>query len=106
MKGAERAVILAHGGWDGPFTTEPLAADDASLAYLKAGGRGGVTRAMSNGGAAHAKWTNALQEGAESCYYGIPAMISPSSCHRRDSRHSSRWSRSRRSSRTEPRARP
>ena len=76
MQGAERAVILAHGGWDGPFTTEPLAQDDASAIYLRNGGRGGVSRAISNGGGAHAKWTNALQEVAESCYYGIPAMIS------------------------------
>ena len=76
MQGVEKAMILAHGGWDGPFTTEPLAADDASLTYLQAGGRGGVTRAISNGGGAHAKWTNAIQEGAESCWYGIPAMIS------------------------------
>ena len=76
MQGAERAMILAHGGWDGDFTTESLAADDASLTYLQAGGRGGVTRAISMGGGAHAKWTNAIQEGAESCYYGIPAMIS------------------------------
>ena len=76
MQGAERAVILAHGGWDGDFTTEPLAEDDASAVYLRNGGRGGVTRAISNGGGAHAKWTNALQEVAESCYYGIPAMIS------------------------------
>ena len=76
MKGEEKALMLAHGGWDGPFTTEPLAADDASAVYLRAGGRGGVTRAISNGGGAHAKWTNALQEVAESCLYGIPAMIS------------------------------
>ena len=76
MKGEEKALMLAHGGWDGDFTTEPLTADDASAVYLKAGGRGGVTRAISNGGAAHAKWTNALQEVAESCFYGIPAMIS------------------------------
>ena len=76
MKGEEKALMLAHGGWDGPFTTEPLAADDASAVYLRAGGRGGVTRAISNGGGAHAKWTNALQEVAESCFYGIPAMIS------------------------------
>ena len=53
MKGEEKALMLAHGGWDGPFTTEPLAADDASAVYLRAGGRG-----------------------AESCFYGIPAMIS------------------------------
>ena len=76
MKGEEKALMLAHGGWDGDFTTEPLMADDASAVYLKAGGRGGVTRAISNGGGAHAKWTNALQEVAESCFYGIPAMIS------------------------------
>ena len=74
MKGEEKALMLAHGGWDGDFTTEPLTADDASAVYLKAGGRGGVTRAISNGGGAHAKWTNALQEVAESCFYGIPAM--------------------------------
>ena len=41
MKGEEKALMLAHGGWDGPFTTEPLAADDASAVYLRAGGRGG-----------------------------------------------------------------
>ena len=76
MQGAERAVILAHGGWDGDFTTERLPADHASAVYLANGGRGGVSRAISNGGAAHAKWTNAIQEGAESSYYGIPAMIS------------------------------
>ena len=76
MKGEEKALMLAHGGWDGDFTTEPLTPDDASAVYLRAGGRGGVTRAISNGGAAHAKWTNALQEVAESCLYGIPAMIS------------------------------
>ena len=76
MKGEEKALMLAHGGWDGDFTTEPLAADDATAVYLRAGGRGGVTRAISNGGGAHAKWTNAIQEVAESCLYGIPAMIS------------------------------
>ena len=75
MQGAEKAVMLAHGGW-GDFTTEPLAADDGSAVYLRAGGRGGVTRAISNGGGAHAKWTNAIQEVAESCLYGVPAMIS------------------------------
>ena len=76
MQGAEKALMLAHGGWDGDFTTEPLADDDATAVYLRAGGRGGVTRAISNGGGAHAKWTNAIQEVAESCLYGIPAMIS------------------------------
>ena len=76
MQGEEKALMLAHGGWDGDFTTEPLAADDATAVYLRAGGRGGVTRAISNGGGAHAKWTNAIQEVAESCLYGIPAMIS------------------------------
>lgn len=76
MQGEEKALMLAHGGWDGDFTTEPLAADDATAVYLRAGGRGGVTRAISNGGGAHAKWANAIQEVAESCLYGIPAMIS------------------------------
>ena len=65
MQGEEKAAILAHGGWDGPFTTEPLAKDDGSRIYLEKGGRGGVTRAISNGGGAHAKWTNALQEAGE-----------------------------------------
>ena len=75
MEGSEMAAILAHGGW-GDFTTEPLTDEDGSATYLRAGGRGGVTRNISLGGGAHAKWTNAIQEVAESCYYGIPAMIS------------------------------
>ena len=75
MQGAEKAAILAHGGW-GAFTTEPLAEDDGSYTYLMAGGRGGVTRNIKQGGAAHAQWTNQIQAVAESCYYGIPAMIS------------------------------
>ncbi|MDO5540989.1 MAG: glycoside hydrolase family 3 N-terminal domain-containing protein, partial [Eubacteriales bacterium] len=75
MQGSEMAAILAHGGW-GDFTTEPLAEDDGSATYLRAGGRGGVTRNISQGGGNHAKWANAIQEVAESCFYGIPAMIS------------------------------
>ena len=77
MTGAEIAAMMTHGGW-GSFTTEPLATDgsDTSYTYLMAGGRGGVTRAISNGGGAHAKWANAIQTVAESCLYGIPAMIS------------------------------
>ena len=75
MKGAEMAAILSHGGW-GDFTTDPLKADDGSATYLLAGGRGGVTRQISRGGGEHAKWANAIQSVAESCYYGIPAMIS------------------------------
>ena len=75
MQGSEKAAILAHGGW-GDFTTEPLAEDDGSYTYLMAGGRGGVTRNIKQGGAAHAQWTNQIQAVAESCYYGIPAMIS------------------------------
>ena len=75
MEGAEKAAILAHGGW-GSFTTEPLKSDDDSYTFLTAGGRGGVTRNISKGGGEHAKWTNAIQEVAESCYYGIPAMVS------------------------------
>lgn len=75
MQGVEMASILAHGGW-GSFTTEPLAEDDDSYTFLAAGGRGGVTRNISQGGGNHAKWANAIQTVAESSYYGIPAMIS------------------------------
>ncbi|MCD7760933.1 MAG: hypothetical protein LUH16_04055 [Clostridiales bacterium] len=75
MSGSEMAAILAHGGW-GSFTTDPLTEDDTSYTYLIAGGRGGVTRYIGYGGGAHAQWTNAIQEVAESCWYGIPAMIS------------------------------
>ena len=75
MDGAELAAVLSHGGW-GDFTTEPLAEDDGSYTFLKNGGRGGVTRQIRQGGGAHAKWANAIQAAAESCFYGIPAMIS------------------------------
>ena len=75
MKGSEMAAVLTHGGW-GDFTTEPLAEDDGSYTYLMSGGRGGVTRNINEGGGAHAKWANAIQEVAESSFYGIPAMIS------------------------------
>ena len=75
MSGAELAAVLSHGGW-GDFTTEPLAEDDGSYTFLKNGGRGGVTRQIRQGGGAHAKWANAIQAAAESCFYGIPAMIS------------------------------
>lgn len=75
MKGSEMAAVLTHGGW-GDFTTEPLKEDDGSYTYLKAGGRGGVSRNISKGGGEHAKWANAIQEVAESNFYGIPAMIS------------------------------
>ncbi|MDO4521612.1 MAG: glycoside hydrolase family 3 N-terminal domain-containing protein [Eubacteriales bacterium] len=75
MKGEEMAAILTHGGW-GSFTTEPLAEDDGSYTYLMQGGRGGVTRSIGQGGEAHAQWTNHIQEVAESCFYGVPAMIS------------------------------
>ena len=50
--------------------------DDGSATYLRQGVRGGVTRAISNGGGAPAKWTNAIQEVAESCYNGSLVMIS------------------------------
>ena len=69
------AAVLTHGGW-GDFTTEPLAEDDTSYTYLMSGGRGGVTRNISQGGTNHAKWANSIQEVAESSFYGIPAMIS------------------------------
>ena len=75
MKGAELAAVLSHGGW-GDFTTESLAEDDESYTFLQAGGRGGVSRNISQGGGNHAKWANVIQETAESCFYGIPAMIS------------------------------
>lgn len=75
MTGAEKAAILSHGGW-GSFTTDPLAEDDGSYTFLMAGGRGGVTRNIGRGGGEHAKWTNQIQAVAESCFYGIPAMIS------------------------------
>ncbi|MBQ1490871.1 MAG: hypothetical protein IIZ39_02830, partial [Blautia sp.] len=75
MSGAELAAVLSHGGW-GDFTTERLAEDDGSYTFLKNGGRGGVTRQIRQGGGAHAKWANAIQAAAESCFYGIPAMIS------------------------------
>ncbi len=75
MEGSEMAAVLTHGGW-GDFTTEPLAEDDGSYTYLMQGGRGGVTRQISQGGSAHAKWANAIQEVAEKSFYGIPAMIS------------------------------
>lgn len=74
LKGSEKAAILAGGGW-GSFTTEPLTVEDGSATYLMAGGRGGVTRNISRGGGDHAKWINQIQTVAESCYYGIPAMI-------------------------------
>ena len=75
MKGSEMAAVLTHGGW-GDFTTEPLKEDDKSYTYLMSGGRGGVTRNISQGGTNHAKWANSIQEVAESSFYGIPAMIS------------------------------
>ena len=75
MKGSEIAAVLTHGGW-GDFTTEPLKEDDKSYTYLMSGGRGGVTRNIGEGGTNHAKWTNSIQEVAESSFYGIPAMIS------------------------------
>ncbi len=75
MSGMEKANLMSHGGW-GDFTEEPLTEEDGSYTFLHNGGRGGVTRQISRGGAAHAKWTNAIQEVAESCVYGIPAMVS------------------------------
>ena len=75
MQGEEIAAVLTHGGW-GDFTTEPLTEDDGSYTYLMQGGRGGVTRSISQGGAAHAKWANAIQAVAEQSFYGIPAMLS------------------------------
>ncbi|MBQ1490983.1 MAG: hypothetical protein IIZ39_03405 [Blautia sp.] len=75
MEGEEKARILSHGGW-GSVTTEPLTTDDVSYTYLHNGGRGGVTRSVPAGAKEHSQWTNQLQAVAESCYYGIPAMVS------------------------------
>ena len=75
MSGAEMALTLSHGGW-GDFTTEALTAEDGSATFLMAGGRGGVTRQIARGIGDHAKWANAIQACAESCFYGIPGMIS------------------------------
>ncbi len=75
MQGEEIAAVLTHGGW-GDFTTEEFTEDDGSYTYLTQGGRGGVSRYISQGGGAHAKWTNQIQETAEQSFYGIPAMVS------------------------------
>ncbi len=74
MAGAEMANLMSHGGW-GSFTTDPIT-EGTTYEFLQAGGRGGVSRNISRGGAAHAQWANAIQAAAEGCFYGIPAMIS------------------------------
>ncbi len=75
MEYTEKASLMNHGGW-GSFTTDPITEDNSTYAFLQAGGRGGVSRNISRGGAAHATWANNVQAVAESCFYGIPAMIS------------------------------
>ena len=75
MQGAEMAQLMSHGGY-GSFTTEPMDDDHGTVTFLQAGGRGGVSRNIGRGGAAHATWANLLQSEAEGCFYGIPAMIS------------------------------
>ena len=74
MQGAEMAQLMSHGGW-GSFTTEPIT-EGSTWDFLHAGGRGGVSRNIGKGGAAHATWANQIQTVAEGCFYGIPAMIS------------------------------
>ena len=75
MQGAEMAQMMSHGGY-GSFTTEPMDDDHSTVTFLQAGGRGGVSRNIGQGGAAHATWANLIQSEAEACFYGIPAMIS------------------------------
>ena len=78
MGGQEIAPYLTHGGW-GTFTTTSIDEDNAAYSYIMAGGRGGVTRnagSTTQSNVDHAVWANLIQELSESCFYGIPALIS------------------------------
>lgn len=78
MSGEEIAPYLTHGGW-GMFTTTEITEDNSAYAYITAGGRGGVTRNAGSDTVSnvdHAIWANLVQELSESCFYGIPALIS------------------------------
>lgn len=78
MTGEEIAPYLTHGGW-GTFTTTAINEDNTAYAYITAGGRGGVTRnagSTTESNVDHAIWANLVQELSESCFYGIPALIS------------------------------
>ena len=75
MSGEEIAPLATHGGWS--YFGEKLGEDD--LAYIKKGGRDGVTRSSTYEGntATAVKWTNAMQAAAEAeGGYGIPLTIS------------------------------
>ena len=83
MSGEEIAPYLSHGGW-GTFTADRdmFRSEDTNargMSFIKAGGRGGVTRNMGStqdGNINHAKWVNLVQELCEELPYGLPAMIS------------------------------
>ena len=71
----EMTPLFTHGGWMSFGTT--IEGDD--LAYIQAGGRGGVTRSAINSGntGMAVDWTNALQALCESTgSWGIPATVS------------------------------
>ena len=83
MSGEEIAPYLSHGGWGtfsedrDMFRSEETNAN--GMKFIKAGGRGGVTRNMGNtqeSNISHAKWVNLIQELCEELPYGLPAMIS------------------------------
>lgn len=83
MSGEEIAPYLTHGGW-GTFSADrdifrSEETNASGMNYIKAGGRGGVTRNLGSnqqGNINHAKWVNLIQELCEELPYGLPAMIS------------------------------
>lgn len=83
MSGEEIAPYLSHGGW-GTFSADrdmfrSEETNAKGVAFIKAGGRGGVTRNLGSnqdGNINHAKWVNLVQELCEELPYGLPAMIS------------------------------
>ena len=78
MSGEEIAPYLTHGGW-GTFSTKEIAEDNKAYEYITIGGRGGVTRnsgSTTQDNVDHAIWANLVQELSESCFYGIPSLIS------------------------------
>ena len=83
MSGEEIAPYLSHGGW-GTFSADrdTFRSEETNangMKFIKAGGRGGVTRNLGSnqdGNINHAKWVNLVQELCEELPYGLPAMIS------------------------------
>ena len=83
MSGKEIAPYLSHGGW-GTFSADrdTFRSEETNargISFIKAGGRGGVTRNLGSnqeGNINHAKWVNLVQELCEELPYGLPAMIS------------------------------